>query len=164
MTAKDVLQNALTSTQRMLNQYVEDLSDADLAVRPVPGANHVAWQIGHLIQSEAGMLRDNLPGAAYPQLPAGFAQRHGKEAAKEEGTEGLASKRDYLALFNQTRQATLAALDRLSDPDLERATTGSMARHAPKLAEMLMLVSNHTLMHVGQFTAVRRKLGKPVLF
>jgi hypothetical protein len=27
-----------------------------------------------------------------------------------------------------------------------------------------MLISNHSLMHTGQFSVVRRKLGKPVLF
>ena len=35
---------------------------------------------------------------------------------------------------------------------------------APTLGALLLLQSNHTLMHAGQFTVVRRKLGKPVLF
>jgi len=29
---------------------------------------------------------------------------------------------------------------------------------------LLVLTANHTLMHGGQFTVLRRKLGKPVLF
>ena len=62
------------------------------------------------------------------------------------------------------RAATLAAVDNLSDADLDRASTGMMAKFAPTLADLLILVSNHTLMHAGQFTVVRRKLGKPVLF
>jgi len=37
-------------------------------------------------------------------------------------------------------------------------------KFAPKLVNLLLLVSNHTTMHAGQFTVVRRKLGKPVLF
>ena len=47
---------------------------------------------------------------------------------------------------------------------LDRPTTGRMAKFAPTVGAMLLLVSNHTLMHGGQFTVVRRKLGKPVLF
>jgi len=39
-----------------------------------------------------------------------------------------------------------------------------MAKIAPTLGALILLQSNHTLMHAGQFTVVRRKLGKPVLF
>ena len=39
-----------------------------------------------------------------------------------------------------------------------------MAGFAPKLGDFFLLIANHTMMHVGQFTTARRKLGKPVLF
>src|SRR4029077_4502167 len=55
MQAKEVIKTALQSTQNMLSTYLGDLSDADLLVRPVPAANHIAWQLGHLIQSECDM-------------------------------------------------------------------------------------------------------------
>ena len=32
---------------------VSDLSDAELLVRPVPQANHIAWQLGHLILQDS---------------------------------------------------------------------------------------------------------------
>jgi hypothetical protein len=47
---------------------------------------------------------------------------------------------------------------------LEKPTEGKMAKFAPKIVNMLLLMSNHTTMHAAQFTVVRRKLGKPVLF
>ena len=43
-------------------------------------------------------------------------------------------------------------------------TTGQMAKFAPKLGNLFLLQANHALMHGGQFSVVRRKLGKPVLF
>ena len=49
------------------------LSDADLLVRPAPSANHIAWQLGHLVLAEPFLIRTELPDAAYPELPAGFA-------------------------------------------------------------------------------------------
>ena len=52
----------------------------------------------------------------------------------------------------------------LTDADLEKATPGDMAPFAPRIVDLLILLANHTLMHAGQFTVVRRKLGKPVLF
>ena len=55
-------------------------------------------------------------------------------------------------------------LSELSDADLDRPTQGRMATFAPRLGDLLVLVSNHTLMHGGQISVLRRKLGKPVLF
>ena len=45
MTGKEAVKAVLTSTKNWLNMYVADLSDADILVRPVPGANNIAWQL-----------------------------------------------------------------------------------------------------------------------
>src|SRR5438477_8947826 len=162
MNAKDAIKHSLKSTQNMLEMYLSDLSDADLLVRPVPGANHIAWQLGHLIGSEPYLVHMELPDAAYPELPAGFAEKYTKETSSADA--GFHTKAEYLDLAKKMRTATAAAVDRLSDADLDRPCTGRMAQFAPKLADLFLMVSNHTLMHAGQFTVVRRKLGKPVLF
>jgi uncharacterized damage-inducible protein DinB len=162
--AKDAIRTALKSTQHLVTWYLSDLSDADLLVRPAPGANHIAWQLGHLIVSETRMPGMTLPGTGYPDLPPGFAEQHGPEKAAQEPPTGFATKAQYLDLFNQVRQATLAALDKVSDADLDRPTEGRMATFAPNLGALLLLTSNHSLMHAGQFSVVRRKLGKPILF
>jgi len=162
MKAQDLLCGALSMSQHMLGMLLNDLSDADLLVRPVPGANHIAWQLGHLIVAEHGMVSGHLPGVAYPELPAGFADRHKKEAATNDS--GFGTKAEYLNLFNKVRQATIDAVAKLSDADLDRPTTGRMAAMVPTVGALLLLNANHVDMHAGQFTVVRRKLGKPVLF
>ncbi|HLN28839.1 MAG TPA: DinB family protein [Gemmataceae bacterium] len=163
MTAKDAIKTALTSTQFLMTKYIEDLSDADLLIRPDPAANHTAWQLGHLISSEHSMGRQ-FPGASYPPLPAGWDDQHGKNAASMNPPKGFKTKAEYLAQFNQVRGATLAALAKMSDADLDKPTTAPMSQFAPTIGALLILTSNHTLMHGGQCTVVRRKLGKPVLF
>jgi hypothetical protein len=163
MTAKDAIKTALTGTHNLLNWYLSDLSDADLLVRPVPAANHIAWQLGHLIHSEHSLLAQ-LPGASYPALPAGWSDQHAKSAAAMDPPKGFATKAEYLSRFNQARESTLATVAKMSDADLDKSTQGNMAQFAPTLGALLLLQSNHTMMHVGQFTPVRRKLGKPVLF
>lgn len=163
MQAKDAIKSALKQTQGTLEMFLSDLSDADLLVRPVPNANHIAWQLGHLITAEAGLVHMELPDAAYPKLPEGFEQQHSKETAAMDPPKGFLTKGEYIALAKQARGTTVALLDTLSDADLERACTGRMAKWTPKLADLLLLVSSHTMMHAGQFSVVRRKLGKPVL-
>lgn len=162
MQGKDAIKTALNATKDLFNWYVSDLSDADLLVRPVPSANHTAWQMGHLIAAEVFLVREQLPTVPYADLPAGFADQHGTKSAPSDA--GFSSKADYLGLFGKVREATIAAVSKLSDADLDKPTTGNMAKFAPTVGALLMLVSNHTLMHAGQFTVVRRKLGKPVLF
>jgi hypothetical protein len=163
MTGKDAVSVSLHATKNILGTYLGDLSDADLLVRPLPNANHIAWQLGHLISSEPQLVRMGVPSAQFPELPAGFAQAHSPEASKSESTQGYLKKNDYLALFDKVRAATLATLNGLSDADLDKPTTGSMAKFAPTVGALLILVSNHTLMHAGQFTSVRRKLNRPIV-
>jgi len=164
MTGVDTIRTALQSTQHLVTWFLSDLSDADLLVRAAPGANHIAWQLGHLIVAEGRLASGQLPEAQYPELPAGFARQHGKETQATDPPAGFATRAEYIDLFTKARQATLAALGKLTDADLDRPNTGNMAPFAPTLGALLLLVSNHSLMHAGQFSVVRRKLGKPVLF
>ncbi len=163
MNAKEAIRIALTSSQNRVPMLLNDLSDADILVRPVPNANHIAWQLGHVIASEC-RLGKQLPGAEYPEWPAGFAEQHAKHTAGMDPPKNFGTKAQYLELFNKVRQATLANLDRLSDADLNKPTTGDIAKMAPTLGAILLLASHHAMMHAGQFSVVRRKLGKPILF
>jgi len=162
MNAKDILRHAIKFNEGIVKGYISDMSDADLLVRPVSGANHIAWQLGHLIASEGEMVAGVLPIAKYPALPAGFAAKHTKETAKLD--TGFLTKAQYLAEFDKQRAATMAALDAVAEAELDRKITGGLEKIAPNVAALFYLVASHDLMHAGQFAVVRRKLGKPVLF
>jgi hypothetical protein len=164
MNAIDVIRTALTGTRDVPGRYLADLSDADLLVRPAPTANHIAWQLGHLVVAEPRLVKMAFPEAVYPELPAGFAERHTKEASHIDPPQGFATKAEYLDLFGKMRGSTLALLERLSEADLDRPTKGPITPFAPTGGPLLLLVANHVLMHAGQFTVVRRKLGKSILF
>jgi len=164
MNGIQTIQSALASTQFLLNAVLEDLSDADLLVRPVPGANHLAWQLGHVTASEIGLVREQLPEAVYPPLPAGWAEAHAMPATSKNGPDGFRTKAEYVKMLNEVRKATIEAVGKLQDSDLDRPSQGQMANFAPRLGDIFLLVANHSLMHSGQFSVLRRKLGKPVLF
>ena len=162
MLAKDALKLGLASTQNLVSSYLADLSDYDITVRPVPGANNIAWQIGHLIEGE-GYLGSVLPGAAYPELPSSLKGQYGKETAATAPSGGFLSKAQYLEWFNKVRAASIAVVDKLTDADLDKPNSGPMAKFAPNIAGLIVLMTNHTMMHAGQFTVVRRLLNKPVI-
>ena len=68
MTAKTIIENSINLAHTVTESYLGDLSDSDLLIRPVPGSNHIVWQLGHLIGAER-MFMTGL-GHAMPELPA----------------------------------------------------------------------------------------------
>ena len=52
MGPKDVIKQTLDMSDFILNKYIDDLSDADLRVRPIEGMHPIALQLGHLIAGE----------------------------------------------------------------------------------------------------------------
>lgn len=162
MGPKDLIRYSAGVTDYTLQAYIQDLSDADLLVRPVPGANHIAWQIGHLIQSEQGLL-SSIPGCTKIDLPAGWEQQYSAESSHKEPTTGFLTKAEYLELYKKSRANLLAQLDRFPEQDLDGKTQSKLASIAPTHGTMFQLIADHPMMHVGQFAVVRRKLGKPVV-
>jgi hypothetical protein len=162
MNAKDVLKMQMDLGLTVLKTYVSDLDDADLLRRPGTGCNHLAWQIGHLINSEAQLLNGVCPGAA-AELPAGFAAAYTKETINVDDASKFLGKQQYVELYEKQREATKAALDKLSEADLDRPSPESFRKRFPTVGAIFGLIASHPLMHAGQFVTVRRQLGKPVL-
>lgn len=163
MTQIDLLIDQLQRNHEMLKGTLADFSDADLLTRPCPGANNAAWQLGHLIKSEAGALAAFAPGTA-PPLPAGFADKITRESAGKDDPSLFPNKSELLDLFARVRAATIAWAKGLKESDLAQPSPERMRGWAPTAGHYLAAVPGHVAMHVGQFQVIRRKLGKPVLF
>lgn len=162
MNAKDPIKHNLDLAEMIITSYVGDLTDADILAIPVPGMNHIAWQLGHLISSERSFIEGIKPGSC-PELPAGFDGVHSTKA-ETKGTEPgqFYSKDDYLKFYAAQRAATKAVIDALADADLDKPGPENMAQIAPTVGAVLNLIGQHYLMHAGQFVPVRRAAGKPV--
>lgn len=161
MNAKDVLKASMDLGEMVMKSYVGDLSDADLLQRPGTGCNHLAWQLGHLINSERQLRLMVCPNSDCP-LPDGFAEAHSKENATSDDAAKFLSKDRYLELYDQQRAATKAALDGLSDSDLSLPGPEKF-KMCPTVGHVFNLIASHVTMHVGQFVPVRRRLDKPVV-
>ena len=162
-TPQQAIKTSLSIAREVTDAILHDLSDDDLMVRPVPGANHIAWQLGHLISSEHHMM-SAMDGADMPALPDGFAERHGVDASKSDDRSKFDTKEKYVKLYQAVRAATLAALDRITVEQLDQPAPESIREHSPTVGHTLALQAAHELMHVGRYSVVRRKLGKPPAF
>jgi hypothetical protein len=162
MTAKDVIKQTMELLRPVVTGYLSDLADADLFIRPVPQANHIAWQLGHVIAGEHEMVTSL--GHQMPDLPNGFAEAHTKETARSDDRTKFATKDEYLALMQNMRAATVAALEATPEATFEQPGPESMREYAPTVGAAWIIIAMHELMHSGQWVIVRRKLGKPALF
>jgi hypothetical protein len=162
MNAKDVMRQVAEAAHMLAQAYVADLAEPDFVVRSVPGSNHIAWQLGHIIAGNAKMLREL--GRPAPELPAGFVEAHSKDAAGCDDRARFATKAEYLALLEQAKTAILAAIDATPEADFDKPGPESMREYAPTVGAALLILGQHWMMHTGQFVPIRRKLGKPPLF
>lgn len=162
MNGVKALKENMATPDFIVKGYLGDLSDDELMMRPVPGINHIKWQLGHLIQSERSMVEAVCPGVM-PPLPEGFAAKHSKETAASDDPKGFLSKDEYLKLYDAVRAGTMKALDRTTDDELDKPGPESMRSYAPTVGAVFLLQPQHWLMHAGQWAVLRRKLGRPPL-
>ncbi len=162
MLVNDILVSGYKGNLEMVKMHLADLSDADLLVRPVPGANHANWQMGHLIRAEVGIMSSM--GAKMPELPADFVEKYEQKKTNVDGAENFVGKEELLRRFAEVRNASIAFAKDASEDFMKQPAPERLRRMCATNADGLGLVLGHTMMHVGQIQVLRRKLGKPVLF
>lgn len=162
MGTTELLADSLQRNLMMADWMLSDFSDADMLVRPLPGANHAAWQIGHLAVSEARMGKMLKPAMAI-ELPAAFSEKFTKETASIDNPEKFPKKAELLDQLAKVRAASVAIVKSMNESDLAKPTQGHMAESFPTHGHFVNLIPAHLAMHVGQIQVIRRKLGKPHL-
>ena len=162
MDTKQTIVTGLQQSDFLVDAYLADLSPKEMMSRPVGSCNHIAWQVGHLIQSERYLVNQCVPGKM-PELPTGFAERHKKDTAGNDDPGAFLSKDEYIRLRKQIREGTLKVLNGLSPADFDKPVSG-VPPFTKTIGEVFVFLGNHWLMHAGQWAVIRRGCGKPPLF
>ena len=162
MTSTELLAQRLTRGLELMKMTLDDFTDADMLVRPVPGANHAAWQLGHLTTSEARMVA-GAGGRPIP-LPGGFAERFSRKTTSADDPAAFPTKTELLDVFTSVRQASVAWVRGLTPDQLDNPAPEPIRALAPTVEHIPALMTEHAALHIGQFQVIRRRLGKRVLF
>ena len=163
MDAKTAIKMAIDTANMISTSYLGDLSDEEMMHRPVPGCNHIKWQLGHLIASEHDMIGQCFPGAM-PELPAGFAEKYTKETAISDDAAAFDSKADLMKLYEAQRACTLTLLNKVTETELSNEGPEAIRSYAPTVGAAFLLQDAHLMMHAGQWAVIRRQLGREPLF
>src|ERR1043165_7427431 len=119
MNAKDAARSIMNTADFMVESYLSDITPQEMLVRPAPGANHLAWQLGHLISAETRLVEAAAPGSM-PTLPEGFAERHSKATAASNTPAVFLKKEEYLKLAKSPRAASWKSHKNISEAALEK--------------------------------------------
>lgn len=163
MKAQEAIKAASVVPSFLWKAYIDDLNDDEMMVRPVEGANHIKWQIGHLLVAQVGLVESVCPGQM-PALPDGFADRYTKETAASDDPAAFDSKEELIRIADEQSAAIAGIVDGLSDEDLEKPMPEKFQRFGPNVAHLFAFLPSHWTMHAGQWAIIRRKIGKPPLF
>ncbi len=163
MDTKDVIRRSFGRSQMVTTTLLGDLSDADIMQRPVENANHIAWQLAHLIGA-LHYFGETLKPGSMPALPEGLAQQYSKETAGSDDPAAFLSKDQYTGLLDQQREAMLQVVDELDESAFLADSPDELKSFAPQIIDLIGLAAEHEMMHSGQISMLRRKLGKPVVF
>lgn len=163
-TAQDLITYTLNRSEFFLKKYLEDLPPEAFFSRPVEGMNHLAWQLGHLISVERRIVEAIRPGSS-PALPEGFDAQHEMDQHSVDDPDHFLTKDEYLTLYLAQRAATQSVLASMSDDDLAAPSPiERMRANHPTVGALLTLIGIHSIVHSGQFVAVRRHQAMPIAF
>lgn len=167
MNVNELLADALGRVREQMPDLVTDLSDDDLAWRPDPEANSIAWLVWHLTRIEDDHVAD-VAGTEQAWTADGWAERFGLPFAPGEHGYGMSSDDvgkvrvsgellagyyDAVAARSATYVATVTPddLDRVVDDRWDPPVT---------LGVRLVSVVNEVNAHLGQAQYVRGLLER----
>jgi len=159
MDLKDAVRTTFATADMLTHAYLDDLTPQELLTRPVPSANHVAWQLGHLIASERMLVEAGVSGSM-PPLADGFAERHNKHTAGSDKPADFLSKDEYFKIAQDVRAATLAVMEKLTAVEFDKPISGRVPPFVKRVGDAFLTAGTHWIMHTGQWVALRRKLGR----
>lgn len=163
MQTKDAIVYVLNSARFITDAYLSDLNDTDILVRPAQNAHNIAWQLGHLLLSEA-MMANSVKAGTSVAFPLGFEEQHGKGVSyQSESPNKFLSLAQYKELRIKQRQRVLDLIASVSEEDLALPGPDKMRGYAPTKGAVLLAIGTHELMHSGQWAVTRRVLGKEVV-
>lgn len=138
---------------------VADIPDEELAEQPVPGINHPAWTLGHLvIAADYGLAVLGKPTLA----PEGWGPLFNPGTVPDPNRATYPSKAELMGAYEAGHAAFAAAAAELDDARAAAPNpVASLKQRFPTLGDLVAyLLTTHEATHTGQLSAWRRTMGK----
>lgn len=157
MRNNEILHQSLDNFEWNFKQIIEGFTDENFLILPKPHGNHLAWLLGHAIQSEKTIVEMVKPNSM-PELPAGFTEKHSSKTANSENPDDFYTLAEYLNFADEIRCGTRGVIDDLTEEDLNRQIGEDENAFFKKGIHAMLFVSQHWFWHLGQIMTLRKIL------
>ena len=160
MRVRLLLSQGLKTADLVTRRYLEDFPTESWDLRPHPHCNHLNWQFGHLLLSEIELICGSLNQA--PPISTTLLAAYKKPSTTKPPLTASDAATDLLtptqlwAYYDQVRASTLRLLEQTEALDLDQPAMPSVRAYCPTIADAFLQVSQHWLMHSGQWVVLRR--------
>ncbi|HEX4611844.1 MAG TPA: DinB family protein [Urbifossiella sp.] len=140
-------------------ELVADIPDEELVEQSVPGLNHPAWTLGHLvIAADYGLM----VLGQQPIAPEGWGSLFNPGTVPDPNRATYPSKNELLNAYEAGHAAFAAAATGLDEARAATPNPVADFRHRfPTLGDFVSyLLTTHEATHTGQLSAWRRTMGK----
>ena len=161
MESSDLLVEAYTHINRIVHQAADGLSQDQLAYRPEPGANSIAWLVWHLTRIQDSHLK-NVVQLEEAWLTEEWSDRFGMPGSTGigfgDGPEEVAAIRPQRAILlgyhDRVAGRVLDYLPTVNAEELDRIVDTSYDPHVKAGIRLMSVVQDNT-QHAGQARYIR---------
>lgn len=157
MKPKDLLAGQLHSATWLVEQALQDFTDAEARAQAPGNGVHVIWTLMHTAVSEDLMV-SKLTGGQ-PQIPAEVVAKY--RGGTQADPRDSMTKEAAMKVYNTTRQRTITALANTGEADWDKPAPEGFPPMFKTAGDVWGLQPTHAYWHFGQITLIRRMLGKP---
>ena len=150
-------QAALAFARQRTMDYLRDFPEDKYTHQPWPGANHVAWALGHLMVTDNWVLTTF--GGANRDPDGKLSELYGMGSRPTDEPARYASPADLRGQLERVQAELLRHVERMGEAELLQPCAGELAEFAPDKLGLLFQMAWHEGMHAGQIVAIRKALG-----
>lgn len=154
--------NALETTREFTMGLIEPITQEQMLTRACPKANHTAYVLGHIAQTDDFFL--SALGGREPALPESWGAKFGMNIELSDDPSFYPSKKELVDAMVERRAALIDWLCSLSEAELLEPIEGDLAGFARTRAALPGTLAFHEGFHAGQVSTTRRALGIEVMF
>jgi uncharacterized damage-inducible protein DinB len=173
MTAVEYIRAELKRLHGMLDQTLENITDAQIHAAPGDKVNTIAWTVFHVVRTEDNIVRFVLQDRRSPVwVEGGYAEKLGLPPVAQ-GT-GMSTEDAHalrikdLSLWKEYQRNVWASTEEFFDKApadfWDKVVAIKFVGEMPAWRAMAHICLSHGLMHAGQLETARTLVGaKPVL-
>lgn len=158
--ACDAGMHSMGTTRWLMMRAIENLAPAHWMHQVAPGTNHIMFNVGHIAQSELGLLQ--MAGGSSRAVPASYKALFDQGCRPSADASGYPDPAEVVDVLQRVRTDLVAHLRALpGERLLEAPALDILVQVAPTLAHLPGFIALHEGTHAGQVLLIRRALGLP---